>query len=57
MPLQLAEFDASAYLDNEEVIAEYLTAVLEDGGPDLFPSGGGKRRQGPGTDGAGHRRV
>ena len=29
----LAPFDASDYLDNEEVIAEYLTAALED--PDL----------------------
>jgi probable addiction module antidote protein len=36
MPLQLTEFDASAYLDSEEVIAEYLTAALEDGDPDVF---------------------
>jgi addiction module antidote-like protein len=33
---KLTEFDASAYLDNEEVIAEYLTAALEDGDPDIF---------------------
>lgn len=36
MPVKLTEFDASAYLDNEEVIAEYLTAALEDGDPDVF---------------------
>jgi probable addiction module antidote protein len=36
MPLKLTEFDASAYLDSEEVIAEYLTAALEDGDPDVF---------------------
>ncbi len=36
MPIKLSEFDASAYLDNEEVIAEYLTAALEDGNPDVF---------------------
>ena len=36
MPLKLTEFDASAYLDSEEVIAEYLTAALEEGDPDVF---------------------
>jgi probable addiction module antidote protein len=36
MALKLTEFDASAYLDNEEVIAEYLTAALEDDDPDVF---------------------
>ncbi|HVS00567.1 MAG TPA: addiction module antidote protein [Thermoanaerobaculia bacterium] len=36
MPLKLTEFDASAYLDNEEVIAEYLTVALEDDDPDVF---------------------
>lgn len=36
MRIKLREFDASAYLDNEEVIAEYLTAALEDGNPDVF---------------------
>ena len=29
-------FDAADYLDNEETIAAYLSAVLEDGDPDLF---------------------
>jgi len=36
MRIKLREFDASAYLDNDEVIAEYLTAALEDGNPDVF---------------------
>jgi len=36
MRIELREFDASAYLDNDEVIAEYLTAALEDGDPDVF---------------------
>ena len=34
--LDLAPFDASDYLDNEEVIAEYLTVALEDPDPDAF---------------------
>lgn len=29
-------FDAADYLDNEETIAAYLSAALEDDGPDLF---------------------
>lgn len=33
---ELAIFDASDYLDNEEVIAEYLNAALESGNPDVF---------------------
>jgi probable addiction module antidote protein len=36
MPIKLSEFDVSTYLDNEEVIAEYLTAALEDSNPDVF---------------------
>ena len=36
MRTKLTEFDPSAYLDNDEVIAEYLTAALEDGHPDVF---------------------
>ena len=31
-----ARFDAADYLDNEEVIAEYLNAALEDENPDVF---------------------
>jgi probable addiction module antidote protein len=34
--VQLAPFDASEFLDNEEVIAEYLAAALEDANPDTF---------------------
>ena len=34
--LNLATFDASDYLDSEEVIAEYLTVALEDPDPDAF---------------------
>lgn len=33
-----AKFDVTDYLDNEETIAEYLTAALEDGNPDVFLS-------------------
>ena len=29
-------FDISAFLDDDEVIAEYLTAALEDCDPDVF---------------------
>ena len=33
---KISEFDASEFLDNEELIAEYLTAALEDEDPDVF---------------------
>ncbi len=33
---QYAKFDASEYLDNEEIIAEYLSVALEDANPDVF---------------------
>ena len=33
---KLKDFDASAFLDDEEVIAEYLTAALEGENPDVF---------------------
>lgn len=33
---KLREFDPSAYLTNDEVVAEYLTAALEDPNPDVF---------------------
>ena len=29
-------FDAPAYLDNDAVMAEYLTAAAEDSNPDVF---------------------
>lgn len=34
--VRLAPFDASEFLDSEEVIAEYLSAALEDPNPDIF---------------------
>jgi len=34
--LGIASFDASDYLDNEETIAEYLSAALENPDPDAF---------------------
>ena len=36
--VKIAPFDAADYLDNEEVIAEYLSAALEDANPDVFLS-------------------
>ena len=33
---KFAPFDAADYLADEETIAEYLTAALEDPNPDLF---------------------
>ena len=36
MKKKIAAFDAADYLDNEEVIAEYLNAALEDENPDVF---------------------
>ena len=32
----ITDFDPADYLDNDEVIAEYLTAVLEENDPDLL---------------------
>ena len=34
--LNLKPFDASDYLDNDELIAEYLTVALENRDPDIF---------------------
>ena len=33
---KLKAFDVADYLDNDEIIAEYLTATLEDPNPDVF---------------------
>ncbi len=33
---KIAPFDAADYLDDEETIAEYITAALEDPNPDEF---------------------
>jgi probable addiction module antidote protein len=38
MRTKLTEFDASAYLDSDELIAEYLSAALDDEDPDVFLS-------------------
>jgi probable addiction module antidote protein len=35
-PLRLLAFDAARYLDNDEAIAEYMTAILETNEPDLI---------------------
>ena len=35
---KLAPVDAADYLDDEETIAEFLTAALEDQNPDVFLS-------------------
>ena len=34
--IETAPCDAADYLDDEETIAEYLTAALEDPNPDIF---------------------
>ena len=33
---KIAPFDAADYLDDEETIAEFLSAALEDSNPDVF---------------------
>jgi len=33
---KFAHFEAADYLDNEETIAEYITAALDDPNPDVF---------------------
>ena len=33
---KFSRFDAADYLDNEETIAEYITAALEDPNPAVF---------------------
>ncbi len=35
-PLKLVAFDAAKYLDDDDAIAEYMTAVLETNDPDFF---------------------
>jgi len=34
--IRVREFDPSAFLEDDEVVAEYLTAALEDPNPDVF---------------------
>ena len=36
VPMKLVAFDAARYLDNDEAIAEYMTAVLEANDADLL---------------------
>ena len=36
MKIETAPFDAADYLNDDETIAEYLTAALEDPNPDAF---------------------
>ena len=36
MTTKTAPFDAADYLDNEETIAQFLTASMEDPNPDVF---------------------
>lgn len=36
MTKKLIPFDAAAYLDSEEIMAEYLSAVMEQNDPDLL---------------------
>lgn len=33
---KMRAFDVADYLDNDEIIAEYLTAAMEDPNPDVF---------------------
>ncbi|HEY0556476.1 MAG TPA: addiction module antidote protein [Thermoanaerobaculia bacterium] len=35
-PLKLVAFDAARYLDDDDAIAEYMTAVLETNDPELL---------------------
>ena len=59
MTTTYAPFDAAAYLDNDEVIAEYLTAAAEDPNPEVFLAALGDVakarafRKSPGTRGSG----
>jgi probable addiction module antidote protein len=36
MTISYATFDISDYLDNDEVVAEYLTAASQDANPDVL---------------------
>jgi probable addiction module antidote protein len=36
MSTKYAPFEVAEYLDNDEVVAEYLTAAMEDPNPDVF---------------------
>jgi len=34
--VKISEYDTAEFLDNEEIIAEYLAAAMEDPNPDVF---------------------
>jgi probable addiction module antidote protein len=34
--VRVSEFDPSAFLDDDEIVAEYLSAALEDANPEVF---------------------
>jgi probable addiction module antidote protein len=34
--VKISEYDTAEFLDNEEIIAEYLAVALEDSDPDVF---------------------
>ena len=34
--VKMSKFDAVDYIDSEEMMAEYLTAAMEDANPDVF---------------------
>ena len=34
--IKISKFDVAEHLDNEEIVAEYLAAALEDPNPDVF---------------------
>ncbi len=34
--MKISTFDAAQYLDSEEMMAEYLSAAMEDPNPDVF---------------------
>ncbi|HUZ67978.1 MAG TPA: addiction module antidote protein [Beijerinckiaceae bacterium] len=36
MKTTFVPFDAADYLDNDEIVAEYLSAAVEDANPDVF---------------------
>ncbi len=36
--MKVTKFDPATFLDDDEVIAKYLTAALEDSNPDVFLS-------------------
>jgi len=55
MKLKLRDFDPSEYLDDEEVIAEYLTAALDDPNPDVFLSAIGDVAKARGMTGVAER--